>query len=148
MQVSLALSEAVVTALVTAKNFTVTVNFNGSTNTVNTTQVVDVFLAGLQDGVTPCARNVTSNSTATAGSTAYFENISSVRASAQSYCRKHPNSVCTCASCSTRVPALRITPLEKVASQMHVGPCILGTSSALQIFIQHLILKHTDLLTN
>ena len=77
---SLALSEAVVTALVTAKNFTVTVNFNGSTNTVNTTQVVDVFLAGLQDGVTPCARNVTSGSNATTGSTAYFENISSVRA--------------------------------------------------------------------
>ncbi len=79
MQVSLALSEAVVTALVTAQNFTVTVVFNGTTNTVNSSEVVDVFLAGLQDAVTPCARNVTSTSNATAGSTTYFENISSVR---------------------------------------------------------------------
>lgn len=78
MQVALGLSEAVVTALVTAKNYTVTVNFNGTNNAVNTTQVLDVFLAGLQDGLTPCARNVSGSSNATSGSTAYFENISTV----------------------------------------------------------------------
>jgi len=46
--------------------------------TINSSQVLDVFLAGLQDALTPCAKNVTSTGSATAGSTEYFSSIASV----------------------------------------------------------------------
>ena len=83
MQVSLGLAEAIVTALVTANNYTVSVNYQGSTNNVNATQVADVFLAGLQDSITPCARNVSSSSNATSGSEQYFTAIAQVCIPAQ-----------------------------------------------------------------
>lgn len=73
VQVSLSLAEAVVTALVTASNYTVTV---GNTS-VNATQVVNVYLAGLQDALTPCAKNVSSSSNDTT-SGAYFTTIAQV----------------------------------------------------------------------
>jgi len=75
--VGLGLAEAIVTAFVTAKNYTVTVNFNNQNVTINSSQVLDVFLAGLQDALTPCAKNVTSTGSATAGSTEYFSSIAS-----------------------------------------------------------------------
>jgi hypothetical protein len=75
--VGLGLAEAVVTAFVTAKNYTVTVNFQGQNVTINSSQVLDVFIAGLQDGLTPCAKNVTSNSTATSGTPEYFSSVAS-----------------------------------------------------------------------
>lgn len=75
--ISLGLAEAVVTAFVTAKNYSVTVKFNDQNMTINSSQVLDVFLAGLQDGLTPCAKNVTANATATVGTPAYFSNIAS-----------------------------------------------------------------------
>ena len=78
MQVSLGLAEAVVTALVTANNYSVTVEYNGNSNSVNASEVANVFLAGLQDAVTPCAMNVSSTTNATSGSAAYFEDIATV----------------------------------------------------------------------
>ena len=47
--------------------------------TINSSQVLDVFLAGLQDGLTPCAKNATSTTSTASGSPAYFSNIASVR---------------------------------------------------------------------
>ena len=79
LQMSLGLAEAVVTALVTANNYSVTVEYNGNSNSVNASEVADVFLAGLQDAVTPCAMNVSSTTNATSGSDAYFEDIATVR---------------------------------------------------------------------
>ena len=79
LQVSLGLAEAVVTALVTANNYSVTVEYNGNSNSVNASEVAEVFLAGLQDAVTPCAMNVSSTTNATSGSDAYFEDIAAVR---------------------------------------------------------------------
>lgn len=73
--VGLGLAEAIVTAFVTAKNYTVTVNFNDQNVTINSSQVLDVFLAGLQDALTPCAKNVTATGTAEAGSAEYFSEI-------------------------------------------------------------------------
>jgi hypothetical protein len=72
---SLSLAQAIVTALVTAENYTVTVDFNGAQNTVNGSEVVAAYIAGLQDGLTPCARNVTSSNTTTVGSSDYFNLI-------------------------------------------------------------------------
>lgn len=77
-QISLGLAQAYVTALVTANNYSVTVDHQGSTNTVNATQVANNFIAGLQDALTPCARNVSSSSNTTSGSNEYFAAIASV----------------------------------------------------------------------
>ena len=78
VQVSLSLAQAIVTATLTAANYTVTVDYNGKTSTVNSSEVVAAFIAGLQDAVTPCARNVTSSNSTAVGSSNYFNNIAQV----------------------------------------------------------------------
>ena len=79
LQVSLGLAQAIVTSMITANNYTVTVDYQGGSNRVNASQVANVFVAGLQDGVTPCARNVSTSTNATTGSSAYFNTIAQVR---------------------------------------------------------------------